>query len=82
MKVRTKNAARLFFSGTSLEYVYFEAIANSIDAEATLINLTIRISSFTEPESLSVTIQDNGTGFNEASFERFSNLLDRSDDQH
>jgi hypothetical protein len=82
MKVKTKNAARLFFSGTSLEYVYFEAIANSIDAEATLIELTIRLSSFTEPESLSVTIQDNGTGFNDASFERFSNLLDRSDDQH
>lgn len=82
MRVKTKNAAKLFFSGTSLEYVYFEAIANSIDAGASLITLNIRVSSFTEPSSLVVSISDNGTGFHDESFERFSNLLDRSDEQH
>ncbi len=82
MRVKTKNATALFFSGTSLEYVYFEAIANSIDAGATEITLDIRVSSFTEPESLVVTVTDNGSGFNEESFERFCNLLDRPDEQH
>ena len=82
MRVKTKNATTLFFSGTSLEYVYFEAIANSIDAGATEITLNIRISSFTESDSLSVTVIDNGNGFNDESFERFCNLLDRPDEQH
>ena len=82
MRVKTKNATTHFFSGTSLEYVYFEAIANSIDAGATEISLNIRLSSFTEAGSLSVTVTDNGNGFNDESFERFCNLLDRPDEQH
>jgi hypothetical protein len=82
MRVKTKNATTHFFSGTSLEYVYFEAIANSIDAGATEISLNIRLPSFTEAGSLSVTVTDNGNGFNDESFERFCNLLDRPDEQH
>ena len=82
MKVKPKNAANLLFSSTSLEYVYFEAIANSIDAGASKITIAIQISSFTEPETLRISISDNGKGFDEASFNRFSNLLDRSDPQH
>ena len=34
------------------------------------------------PESLRTSTSDNGKGFDEASFNRFSNLLDRSDPQH
>ncbi len=82
MKVKPKNAANLLFSSTSLEYVYFEAIANSIDAGASEITVTIQISSFTEPETLKISIADNGHGFDEVNFERFSNLLDRFDSQH
>jgi hypothetical protein len=82
MKVKPKNAANLLFSSTSLEYVYFEAIANSIDAGASQVTIAIQISSFTEPEALRITISDNGKGFDETNFNRFSNLLDRSDSQH
>lgn len=82
MKVKPKNAANLLFSSTSLGYVYFEAIANSIDAGASEITIAIQISSFTVPESLRTSTSDNGKGFDEASFNRFSNLLDRSDPQH
>jgi hypothetical protein len=82
MKVKPKNAANLLFSSTSLEYVYFEAIANSIDAGASQVTIAIQISSFTEPEALRISISDNGKGFDETNFNRFSNLLDRSDPQH
>lgn len=82
MKVKPKNAANLLFSSTSLEYVYYEAIANSIDAGASEIAISIKISSFTEPDTLRISISDNGKGFDEDNFNRFSNLLDRSDPQH
>jgi Skp family chaperone for outer membrane proteins len=82
MKVKTKQAANLFFSDTSLQYVYFEAIANSIDAGAKYINIAIDLPSFSDPGELSIVITDNGKGFDDKSFERFSNLLDKSDDQH
>jgi hypothetical protein len=82
MKVKPKNAANLLFPSTSLEYVYFEAIANSIDAGASEIGISIQVSSFTEPETLKISISDNGKGFDEVNFNRFSNLLDRSDPQH
>jgi hypothetical protein len=82
MKVKPKNAANLLFSSTSLEYVYFEAIANSIDAGASEVKIAIQISSFTEPETLRISILDNGKGFDEDNFNRFSNLLDRLDPQH
>jgi len=71
MKVKPKNAANLLFSSTSLEYVYFEAIANSIDAGASQVTIAIQISSFTEPEALRISISDNGKGFDETNFNRF-----------
>ena len=82
MKIASKNAASLFFPSTSLEFVYYEAIANSIDAHATLIRIDIEIAAFTEAETLQITVSDNGEGFHDKNFERFNKVLDVEDDQH
>jgi hypothetical protein len=41
MKIVSKNAASLFFPNTSLEFIYYEAVSNSIDAKATKIDIDI-----------------------------------------
>ncbi len=40
--------------------VYFEAIANAIDAQATEIQIDIKIDALSKPETFNVTITDNG----------------------
>lgn len=76
MKVNTSNASKLFFPNPSLEMVYFEAVANSIDAGADLIEININLPSFSKPDVLSVEIKDNGNGFIDSSFLKFSKLLE------
>ena len=39
MKVKLSQAVKMFFSNSSLEMVYFEAIANALDANATEIEI-------------------------------------------
>ena len=80
MKINLTNAIKHFFSNPSLEMVYIEAVANSIDAGATNIELTIKIDSFANFESLVVEIKDDGEGFNEKNFEKFKSLLDVEDE--
>jgi hypothetical protein len=82
MRIVSKNAAALFFPSTSLEFVYFEAIANAIDAKASNIKLHIEMDSFAEVDSLVVSISDDGEGFTEKNFEKFSKVLSVDDDQH
>ena len=43
MKINLNNAVKFFFPNPSLEMVYFEAIANAIDAGATEIDVKINI---------------------------------------
>ncbi len=82
MKVNISRAAELFFPNPSLESVFFEATANSIDAGATKIDITIKIEEFTKVDTLSVTVTDNGTGFTEDNFYNFSNLLASKREDH
>ncbi len=82
MEVNISNAVGLFFPNPSLETVYFEAIANSIDANATTIIISVCMSSFTDPDTLRITVTDNGDGFNEKNFARFSKLLEKDEEQH
>ena len=82
MKIVTKQAANLFFPNTSLEYVYYEAIANAIDAGATNIDIAIIIDKFTDHKTLNITIIDNGEGFTDKNFEKFCNVLSADDKQH
>lgn len=82
MKINIPQAVKLFFSNPSLELVYIEAIANSIDAGATEIDIQIQIREFSEPEGLIVTIKDNGEGFTDERFEKFSKLLEVEEESH
>jgi len=82
MRIRSDQAVSLFFPSTSMKFVYYEAIANSIDAGADHIVINISLQSFNEPDTLQIDIIDNGNGFTDESFERFNHALDKSDEQH
>ena len=82
MEIETSGAVKLFFPKPSLTLVYFEALANALDAGATSVSIKIDISSFDTPDTLNVTITDNGTGFNDESYDRFKTLLKPRDKFH
>jgi len=83
MEINLEKAVSYFYPGaTSLELVYFEAIANAIDANATEINVEINVESFNAPESLTVTISDNGDGFTNERYKKFSKLLETEEEDH
>ena len=72
----------LFFPTPSLESVYFEAIANSIDANATKIWIKINLPDFNRVSSFELEISDNGDGFTDNNFYKFSNLLEVDEKAH
>jgi hypothetical protein len=82
MDIETLSAVKLFFPNPSLKLVYFEALANSLDAGATSVSITISIESFDRSETLKVVVVDNGSGFNEDNFDRFKTLLKPRDQFH
>ena len=62
--------------------VYFEALANALDAGATEISIDIDVQAFDKPETLKITVSDNGDGFTDENFERFRKLLRPRDKFH
>ena len=82
MRVKLSKAVKMFFGNSSLEFVYFEAIANALDAGATKIGITISAQDYSQPETLTISIEDNGVGFTEERFNKFSNLFDVDDSTH
>ncbi|CAM2064244.1 ATP-binding protein [Sulfidibacter corallicola] len=82
MQIKTLNAANLFFPNPKFELVYFEAIANSIDAGATEIFIENVIDPSKGSKSIEVEISDNGLGFNDKNFQKFSNLLEVESEDH
>ncbi|NAW50771.1 ATP-binding protein [Elizabethkingia argentiflava] len=82
MKVKLGQAIKMFFSNSSLEMVYFEAISNALDAEATEINIKISIDAINKAETLHVKISDNGLGFDNRRYKKFSNLFDVEESSH
>ena len=82
MNVNLSNAVRMFYGKSSYEMVYMEAIANSLDAEATEINVGIVAQSKKIADTLQLTISDNGVGFTDGRFKKFSNLFDTEDTAH
>lgn len=82
MKIETENALELFFPKSSLSLVYFEAIANSLDANASEINIEIKIKDKTAYHTLEIIITDNGDGFTDENFGRFEKLLNPKDKSH
>lgn len=82
MDIETSTAVKFFFPSPSLALVYFEAVANSLDAGATKIDIEISISSFRAPKSLEIKVIDNGAGFTDDNFQRFSSLMRPRDSMH
>ena len=82
MRVNTKQAVKLFFQNPSLEQVFKEAIANSLDANATDIKVKVCIDSFEKQETLQIEIVDNGEGFTDARYDKFCELLKVEEDTH
>lgn len=82
MKVKLSQAVKMFFGNSSLEMVYFEAIANALDANATEINISIYAKAFNKPETLRIEISDNGDGFTNDRYKKFSKLFDVEESSH
>jgi len=82
MRVKLSKAVKMFFGNSSLEMVYFEAIANALDAGATKIGITISAQDYSQPETLTISIEDNGVGFTDERFGKFGNLFDVDDSTH
>ncbi len=82
MEININKAINLFFPKTSLEMVYIEAVANAIDAGADSIKINIELDSFDKGETLKISIEDNGKGFDDINFNKFSRLLETEQQDH
>lgn len=82
MQVKLSQAVKMFFGNSSLEMVYFEAIANALDAEANEITISITAKALNQPETLQIEISDNGQGFTDERYNKFSKLFDVDESSH
>jgi len=82
MDIEASGAIKLFFPNPSLTLVYFEALANALDAGATEVFIDIDVQAFDKPDTLKITVSDNGDGFNDENFDRFKKLLKPRDNLH
>lgn len=82
MQVKLSQAVKMFFGNSSLEMVFFEAIANALDAEANEISISITAKALNQPETLQIEISDNGLGFTDERYNKFSKLFDVEESSH
>ncbi len=82
MKINLSKAVSTFYPNPAYEQVYFEAVANALDAGADEISIEIKIAAFDAPDTLELAIKDNGRGFIDKSFEKFSRLLEVETTDH
>jgi hypothetical protein len=82
IKINLKQAIKYFFTNASLEQVYIEAVANSIDAGATKIDIEINLDELSKPGTLNLKFRDNGEGFTDERFAKFSELMNIEDENH
>ncbi|MFY0630002.1 MAG: ATP-binding protein [Flavobacteriaceae bacterium] len=82
MDVNISRAADLFFPNPSLELVYFEAIANAIDAGSTKVDVKIKAKNLQDTGAFSIEIKDNGEGFKDENFNKFKELLKTEEKDH
>lgn len=82
MKIEIKDALKKFFPNPSFDLIYAEAVANALDAKATEISIEIELTEFQDADSLTLRINDNGVGFTDERYQRFSTLLQTEDNHH
>lgn len=84
MEVEVKQAVQIFFSNASFEMIYMEAFANALDAGANEFRICVSANS-TNPKdlhTLTIKFWDNGVGFDDFRFGKFSKLLSVEDRSH
>lgn len=82
MKINLAKAIKAFYPNPSFNQIYNEAIANSIDAYANEISINVYVPDSKDFKSMVITIEDNGVGFTDSNFERFSELLRVESEDH
>lgn len=82
MEVNIKQAIKALFSKPSFDMIYLEAVANSLDAGASNISITVELSKQKDLQNLSLTIEDDGCGFDKIHFDRFCHLFQAEEDSH
>ena len=86
MEVNVKKAVKMFFSKSSFEMIYFEAIANALDANATQIDIVIHgtrdKNTQLEMQNLVLEIRDNGVGIDKIRYDKFSKLFNVEEQSH
>lgn len=84
MEIEVKKATQIFFPNASFEMIYLEAFANALDAGADEFKIDINVNG-TNPDdlnSLTIKLWDNGVGFDDTRFNKFSKLLSVEDKAH
>ena len=76
MEVNLKQAISMFFSQSSFDMVYLEAVANALDAGASKIDICFSASTLSNEKSFRLVISDNGVGFTNERYKKFCRLLD------
>ena len=76
MEVNLKQAISKFFSQSSFDMVYLEAVANALDAGASNIQIHFSASTLSNEKSFNLVISDNGIGFTDERYKKFCRLLD------
>ena len=82
MEVNVQKAVKMFFSNSSFEMIYNEAFANALDAGANEIRIKISLPNPNQLQNLQLTISDNGVGFDDFRFGKFSKLFDVEEQSH
>lgn len=82
MEVNVQKAVKIFFSNSSFEMIYSEAFANALDADANEIRINISLPDPTQIQNLNLEISDNGVGFDDCRFGKFSKLFDVEEQSH
>lgn len=82
MEVNVQKAVKMFFSNSSFEMIYSEALANALDADASEIRIDIYLPDKNQLHNLQLTISDNGIGFDDNRFKKFSKLFDVEEQSH
>lgn len=75
MKVDLKQAVKLFYSQSSFDQIYQEAVANALDADAKNITISFEANTLSDVASFKLTITDDGVGFTDDRFKKFSKLM-------
>jgi hypothetical protein len=82
MEVNIQQAIKMFFSNSSFEMIYSEAFANALDADATQFSIDINVGTMKDLCNLTIKLSDNGVGFNDKRFNKFSKLFDVEESSH